>query len=107
MKLHSQSQRLHDLATRVLDGLNDPRIALQDDIFRAVPVTASLHVLRPLSVAHLGTLDTIVMSAVCVCKNMVLILQTPITAYRNVSRRCRERAVKFCTRWMWYSFGLK
>lgn len=53
---------------RVFDRLDDPAVSLQQDLLRLVPISSGL-----------GSLDTVVMSAVEVGEDSVLILETTIS----------------------------
>ena len=78
--------------TRVLDGLDDPRVAFEENILGFVPVTARLeqalsHVIRRKEVwsgTHHGALDTMVMSAVRVGEDTVLVLQSAVVTNGRV-----------------------
>ena len=84
--------------TRVLDGLDDPGVTLEEDLFCAMPVAARLtQVGRILSPrrngiemgTHLGTLETVIVPAVGVCEDSVLVLETSVTPDWRVMY-CRE-----------------
>ena len=85
---------------RVFDGLNDPRVALVKDIFRAMPITTRLYGRKHGIVSKVndmskvktyhGALNTVVMPTIYIGENSILVFQTAIPSYRwilNGSKR--------------------